>query len=58
MKELETPQVLIDEFKVKGEKLIDGGFREAEIIFQQCDDNVDEVSYDSCHVILYASYTL
>ena len=45
MKELEGPQVLIDEFKVKGEKQIAGESRAAEGIFQQYDAQVDEVSY-------------
>ena len=49
MKNLETPEILANEFKVTGEKPDKAIARVGERIFQEYDSKVDEVSYDSCH---------
>ena len=51
MKKLEHPNILVEEFKSRGETIIASESRAAEKIFQQYTSKVDEVSYDSCHML-------
>ena len=49
MKALEAPEVMVNEFKAKGEKALDGKCRTGEKRFKEYDGKVDNVSCNSCH---------